>query len=151
MIDFILGKFTEITSNCLEKNAKEYGTQKSKMQLVFKLGNDGEVEYLIYKDYQFIKKVTFLQVLGVKLDFKGYSLFVPNFIKGALERFSGEFEIDRDKVKTMLYFGNIKVFDEITRDEMDKEGLIIWLTNDNQYVKQVELESLFDSEDMIEE
>ena len=51
----------------------------------------------------------------------------------------------------MLYFGNIKEFDEITRDEMDKEGLIIWLTNDNQYVKQIELESLFDSEDMIEE
>ena len=137
MIDFILEKFTEITSKCLEKKAKEFETKKINMQLVFKLNTDNEVEYLIYKDYQPKKVVTFLEVLGVKLDFKGYSLFVPNFIKGALNRFCEEETIDKDKVRVVLNFNN-------------NDELLIFLYNNNQFVKQVELESLFDGEDMIE-
>ena len=138
MIDFILEKFTEITSKCLERNAKEYGSQKTKMQLVFKLGSDDEVEYLIYKDYQPIKVVSFLQVLGVKLDFKGYSLFVPKFIKGALNRFCEEDKISKANVRVVLSFD-------------DKNKLVMWLYDSNKYIKVVELESLFDSADMITE
>jgi len=137
MIDFILEKFTEITSKCLEKKAKEYETKKTNMQLVFKLNTEDEVEYLIYKDYQPKKVVSFLEVLGVKLDFKGYSLFVPNFIKGALNRFCEEESIEKDKVRVVMNFNN-------------NNDLLIFLYNNNQFVKQVELESLFDGEDMIE-
>jgi hypothetical protein len=137
MIDFILEKFTEIASNCLERNAKEFNAKKEDMQLVFKLSQDKEeVEYLICKEYKTQKVITFLQVLGVKLDFKGYSLFVPKFIKGALERFCKEDSIDADKVKVLLNFNTNK-------------ELIIWVYNGNQYVKQIELESLFDGEDML--
>ena len=138
MVDFILEKFTEISSKCLERNAKECKTQKKNMQLVFKLGADGETEYLIYKDYQPFKVVSFLQVLGVKLDFKGYSLFVPKFIKGALERFCEECDIEKDKARVVLNFN-------------EKDELLMWLYNSNQYVKQVELESLFDSKDILEQ
>jgi hypothetical protein len=137
MIDFILEKFTEITSNCLEKRAKEYETKKINMQLVFKLNKDEEVEYLIYKDYQPKKNISFLEVLGVKLDFKGYSLFVPKFIKGALGRFCEEFDIDKEKVRVLLNFNA-------------NNELLIFLYNNNEFVKQVELESLFDGEDMID-
>jgi hypothetical protein len=138
MIDFILEKFTDITSKCLERNAKEHGSQKTKMQLVFKLGSDEEVEYLIYKEYKPIKVVTFLQVLGVKLDFKGYSLFVPKFIKGALNRFCEEDKISKENVRVVLSFD-------------DKNKLVMWLYDSNKYIKVVELESLFDSADMITE
>ena len=137
MIDFITEKFTEIVSKCLEKNAKDYVTKKTNMQLVFKLNGEGEAEYLIYKDYQPQKVVSFLEVLGVKLDFRGYSLFVPNFIKGALNRFCEEDAIDKDKVRVVLNFNN-------------NNELLIFVYNNNQFVKQVELESLFDGEDMIE-
>lgn len=138
MIDFILEKFTDITSKCLDKKAKEYEANKINMQLVFKLNKDEDAEYLIYKDYQPKKNISFLEVLGVKLDFKGYSLFVPKFIKGALVRFCEEFDIDKDKVRVLLNFN-------------DNNDLLLFLYNSNEFVKQVELESLFDGEDMIEQ
>jgi hypothetical protein len=138
MIDFISEKFTEISSKCLERNAKEYNAKKINMQLVFKLNKESEAEYLIYKDYQPQKNISFMEVLGVKLDFKGYSLFVPKFIKGALERFCEEENIDKDKVRVVLNFNA-------------DNDLLLFLYNNNEFVKQVELESLFDGKDMIEE
>ena len=138
MIDYILEKFTDIASKCLERNAKENGCEKRDMQLVFKLGSSGEAEYLIYKHYQPIKVLSFLEVLGVKLDFKGYSLFVPNFIKGALNRFCEEHKIEKDKVRILLSF-----------DKNNK--IVLWLYSSNQYVKQFELEELFDSQDILQE
>lgn len=138
MIDFISEKFTEISSKCLDRYSKEYNAKKINMQLVFKLNKDSDAEYLIYKDYQPQKNISFMEVLGVKLDFKGYSLFVPKFIKGSLERFCEEYNIDKDKVRVVLNFN------------ADNE-LLLFLYNSNEFVKQVELESLFDGKDMIEE
>jgi hypothetical protein len=138
MVDFILEKFTEIASKCLEKNAKENKTEKKNMQLVFKLGADGETEYVIYKDFAPLKSVTFLQVLGVKLDFKGYSIFVPKFIKGALERFCEEFDMAKEDARVVLNFH-------------DNESMVMWLYNASTYIKQVELESLFDNQDILEQ
>ena len=138
MIDFITEKFTDITSKCLEKNAKENNTTKQKMQLVFKSGSDGEVEYLIYKEFQPMKVVTFLEVLGVKLDFKGYSIFVPKFIRGALDRFCKEENILEQNVRVVLSFN-------------DTNDLIMWLYDSNKYIKAITLDSLFDGDDLMEE
>lgn len=138
MIDFITEKFTDITSKCLDRNAKDNNTTKQKMQLVFKLGDVEEVEYLIYKEYQPLKVVSFLDVLGVKLDFKGYSLFVPKFIKGALDRFCKEHDISRQNVRVVLSFN-------------DKNDLIMWLYDSNKYIKAITLESLFDGDDLMME
>jgi hypothetical protein len=137
MIDYILEKFTDITSKCLDRNAKEYQSEKTKMQLIFKLGENGDAEYIIYKEYQPKKVLTFLEVLGVRLDFKGYSLFVPKFIKGALERYCESDDIPKDAIRIMLAFAE------------DKK-MFLWLYNGNQYIKQVELETMFDSQDMID-
>jgi hypothetical protein len=136
MIDYILEKFTDITSKCLEREAKKCSTEKKNMQLVFKLGADENAEYVIYKDYNPICNITFLQVLGVKLDFKGYSLFVPTFIKGALNRFCESHNIEKDKVRVILTFN-------------EKNEMILWLYNNTQYVTQVVLEDMFDSQDML--
>jgi hypothetical protein len=137
MLDFITEKFTDIVSKCLERNAKELNTQKKNVQLVFKLGQDGEAEYLLTKDYTNVKVLDFMEVLGVRIDFKGYSFFVPNFIKGALNRFCESDNIEASKVSVVTYFN-------------DKE-MVMWLYNGNQYVKQVELESLFNTEDILSE
>jgi hypothetical protein len=135
MIDYILEKFTEIASKCLERNAKENATIKKNMQLVFKL-NGEEVEYLIYKEYKPLKAISFLQVLGVKLDFKGYSLFVPKFIHGALNRYSTEMDIQKSNVRVVLNFNN-------------SDELLIFVYDNNEFKKQVQLEDLFDSQDMM--
>ena len=118
-------------------NAKENGTKKRNMQLVFKLGSNSEAEYLIYKDYQPLKVVSFLEVLGVRFDMRGYSLFVPKFIKGALERFCEEDTIDRANVRVLLSFNE--------NDEM-----LMWLYDNTEFKKQVELDSLFSTDDILE-
>ena len=142
MIEYISEKFSGITIKCLERNAKEFAVDKKEVQLIFKLRSetndfDEEVSYIIAKRYEPQKVLSFIQVLGVKLDFKGYSLFVPKFIKGALTRFCVEHEIENDKVAVLL-------------SSSDKNELIMWLYNGNKAIKQVTLESLFDTEDILE-
>ena len=138
MLDVILEKFSDITKKCLDKHSKEFGVEKQDVQLVFKLDASDDVQYLMNKNFKTEKVLTFLQVLGVKLDFKGYSLFVPKFIKGALERLSKENSIDLDKVFVLLRYNK-------------KEQLVLWLYNYITPVKQIELTSLFDSSDLMEE
>ena len=139
MIEMIKEKFSEISSKCTKKYAKENGVNQKEMQLVFKLSSDGEeAEYLIYKTYRPLKELTFLEVLCVPIDLKGYSLFVPNFIKGALIRFSEENDIDKKNVRVMI------VFDE-------KGQLFMFLYDGSKFIKQVELESLFDVRDLVTE
>lgn len=138
MIDFIQSKFNEIASKCIERNAKEYNTNKKDIQLVFKLGSDGETEYLIFKEYKPMKVLSFMEVLGVKIDFKGYSLFVPNFIKGSLNKFCVEESIPTNDVKVLLMLN-------------DNNQLNMFLYNGNTYIKRVELESLFDSESILKQ
>ena len=77
-----------------------------------------------------------MEVLGVKLDFKGYSLFVPNFINGALNRFCDEATITTENVRVVLSFD-------------EKDNMTMWLYNASTYVKQVTLESLFDTKDIL--
>jgi hypothetical protein len=138
MIDFILEKFTDITSKCLERNAKDLGVPKHNLQLVFKLGEDGEAEYLIYNDFKPHKPLSFMEVLGVKIDFKGYSLFVPNFIKGALNRFCESDNITIQNVRVVLWFNN-------------SNDMEMYLYDGGKYIKHIELEDLFNTEDILQE
>jgi hypothetical protein len=135
MIDIILEKFTEISKKCLDKQSKELGVDKKNVQLIFKLNLKDEVEYLITENCKPKKVLTFLEVLGVRIDFKGYSLFVPKFIHGALHRFCKE-GIQPDKVSVMLFCGN-------------SDKLIMWVYNGSTPVKQITLQSLFNEEDVI--
>lgn len=135
MLDIIEEKFTEIVSNCLEKNAKKENVSKKDMQLVFKLNGSGDAEYVLYKNYQPIKVLTFLNVLGVMIDIRGYSLFVPQFISGALVRFCEENEIENNNVRVVTSFQNDK--------------FVLWLYNHNVFIKEVAIESLFNAEDMM--
>lgn len=137
MIEFISEKFSSIVIKCLERNAKEFKVDKKDVQLIFKLGSNDEADYLITKQYEPKKVVSFLEILGVKLDFKGYSLFVPKFIKGALTRFCDEHKIEKSKVGVLVICN-------------DKDELIMWLYNGNKAIKQVTLDSLFDTEDILE-
>jgi len=138
MLDFITENFTKITSKCLDRYAKECNTSKKNVQLIFKLGTDDEPEYLIYKEYKPYKVLTFLEVLGVKLDFKGYSLFVPKFIRGALNRFCDEHSIEKSKVKVVLFFN-------------PDSKMNMWLYNNSECIKSVELIELFDTTDILNE
>jgi hypothetical protein len=137
MIGAIKEKFTEIVTKCTTRYANEEATMREKIQLVFKLGND-EAEYLIYKDYAPLKKITFMQVLGKKIDIMGYSLYVPKFIKGALEKFCGEYDIHKINVRVVIVI-------------QENEDLFMYLYNGSKFIKALELESLFDPQSIVME
>jgi hypothetical protein len=150
MLGYIVEKFTDITLKCLKKNAEEFGVDADKVQLLFKLTETDEVKYLMAKENKPLKYLTFLEVLGVRFDLKGYSLYVPKFISGALLRFCDEHKIEKNMVLIMLkknpMFGL-----ENEDGEKDNQQLIIRLYNGSKYVMPVELINLFDSEDIISE
>ena len=135
MVEMILGKFTDITLKCLERNAEALSVEKKDVRLVFRLNAEGEVEYWITKFYKPQKKLSFLEVLGVKLDFKGYSLFVPKFIQGALNRFCVEDNIERKNVYVVL--SNVD------------DNLVMKLQDERKEVRKINLKSLFNADDMV--
>jgi hypothetical protein len=137
MLDIIKDKFTNIATKCATRYAKEEGTMREKIQLVFKLSGDGsEVEYVLYKDYKPLKKITFMQVLGVKIDLMGYSLYVPKFIRGSLVRFCETYTIEPKNVRVMLSI-------------QENEDVFMYLYNGGEFLREVELESLFNPEDAV--
>jgi hypothetical protein len=139
MIGMIKDKFSDIATKCTTRYAKEEATMRDKIQLVFKLSDDGsEAEYVIYKDYKPLKKITFNQVLGVKIDMMGYGLYVPKFIRGSLVRYCETFDIAKKDVRVVLSI-------------QENEDLFMYLYNGGNFIREVELESLFNPEDMVVE
>lgn len=139
MIGMIKEKFSDIATKCTTRYAKEEATMRDKIQLVFKLSDDGsEAEYVIYKDYKPLKKITFNQVLGVKIDMMGYGLYVPKFIRGSLVRYCETFDITKKDVRVVLSI-------------QENEDLFMYLYNGGKFIREVELESLFNPEDMVVE
>jgi hypothetical protein len=137
MIGMIKEKFSEIATKCTTRYAKEEATMREKIQLVFKLSESGsEAEYLIYKDYKPLKKITFIQVLGVKIDMMGYSLYVPKFIRGSLVRFCETFDIEKKDIRVVLSI-------------QENEDVFMYLYNGGKFIREVELESLFNPEDVV--
>jgi hypothetical protein len=135
MVDFINDQFTSIVRKCLEKNAKELKVPTQNLSLVFKLDNDGEVEYRIYRDYRFEKVLTFMEVLGVKIDLKGYSLFVPKFIQGSLHRIAQQDGIQKSDINIIVFFADVK-------------DMKMMVYNKTAFAKYITMESLFDTEDI---
>ena len=82
-----------------------------------------------------MKVLTFMEVLGVRIDIKGYSLFVPKFIRGALNRFSDEKAIPKTDATVICMF-----------DTNDKMKLMLY--NKETFVDFVEFDSLFDGKDI---
>ena len=138
MVEFISDKFNEIVKKCLENNAVNFKVDKTEVQLILKFDSDDELQYLISKMYKAQKSISFKEVLGVKLDLKGYSLFVPKFIKGALNRFSEEYKIETSNISVMIFMGN-------------NNNLNLWLYDDVSPIKEIKLASLFDTDDMTTE
>jgi hypothetical protein len=138
MVEVISDKFNEIVKKCLEKNAINFNVDKTEVQLILKYNPDNELQYLISKMYKAQKSISFKEVLGVRMDLKGYSLYVPKFIKGALNRFSEEYKIETSRISVMIF--------------MDSDNnMKLWLYDGINPKKDIKLESLFDAEDITTE
>ena len=79
-----------------------------------------------------------MEVLGVKIDFLGYSRLAPPFILKALVRFAQTKGIDIDKVMVMCV---------PTRNEKNKPDVLLALYNGMDYVETLTFQDLLSEED----
>jgi hypothetical protein len=127
MIEFISAEFTKICKKAIEKFSDDLQTPKEDVAITFNLKN-GEVYYNLLKDFKVHKEVTFMEILGVRIDFKGYSMLVPPFIQKSLLGFCEEFKIEESKVNVMAL--------------LVQENICLVLFNDTEQIKQIRLDDL---------
>jgi len=137
MIDFIQSETKKMMYKCCERYARENGLNVEGVQLILGLDENGNT-YTICEDY--VRKVNYdiMQVLGVKIDFLGYSKLAPPFILKSLVRFSEKHKISLDKVLVMCV---------PTKNEKGKNDILLFVYNDNQYVETINFDDLFREED----
>ncbi len=126
MMEIIVDKFNEIIYKACERYGKEEGLDRNKMQVLFSLDDEGEVKYSLLKEYRPFKEVTFNQILNVKIDFRGYSMIVPPFIKDTINKYS-------EKLTTSAQ--NLFVMCVIKREN----EIALFLYNDKKPVEEIVL------------
>jgi hypothetical protein len=124
MMEIIVDKFNEIIYKACERYSKEEGLDGNKMQVLFSLDDEGEVKYSLLKEYRPFKEVTFNQILNVKIDFRGYSMIVPPFIKDTINKYS-------EKLTTSAQ--NLFVMCVIKREN----EIALFLYNDKKPVEEI--------------
>jgi hypothetical protein len=138
MIDFIQSKTKKIMYDCIKRYAVESGKDIEEIQLVLGLNESGNT-YTICDKYQKVREYDFLQVLGVKIDFLGYSQIAPPFILKSLIRFSEKYNFPLENSKVMCI---------PTIDEKNKPDVLLFVYNENEYVDTITFKELFREEDI---
>jgi hypothetical protein len=127
MVDFIIEKFNEIVSKACTRYGQEQGVDATKIQVLFRLGADAEVEYYILKEYVELQKVTFNNILNVRIDFKGYSMIVPPFIQKVLVKYSEELKVEPNKMSVICI-------------SQPNNQVVLCLYSEKTFVKRVNIE-----------
>jgi len=131
MIEFILEETAEIFNKAIKNYAKKNKLEDLDVSILLTLSEHGDrdVEYVMCESYVPVKKVGILDVLGVKIDFKMYSQFVPPQIKKILEGF--EEELGSKDIEVGVYL-----------DPEDEDEIKYFLFKEGQKVREFELASV---------
>lgn len=138
MIDFIQSETKKIMYKCCERYSKKKGIVIDDVQLVLGLNEEGNT-YTMCENYAPVESFDIMQVLGVRIDFLGYSNIAPPFILKSLVRFMEQYEISPDKIKIMCV---------PDKDERGKNDIALFIYNGNEYVETITFSELFREEDM---
>jgi hypothetical protein len=137
MIDFIQKETKEIMYKCCERYAKQKVRGVQSVQLILGLDEKGNT-YTMCEDYVRKENYDILQVLGVPVDFLGYSQLAPPFILKSLVRFSEEYNMPLEKTLVMCV---------PTKNEKGKNDILLFVYKGNEYVKTINFDDLFREED----
>ena len=137
MIDFIQSETKKVMYKCCERHAKKYQKNVDEVQLILGLDENGNT-YTVCENYEPKEHLSILEVLGVRIDFLGYSHLAPPFILKSLVRFSEKYSIDLDKVKVMCI---------PSINEKGKPDVLLFVYNDSAYVETISFAELFREED----
>ncbi len=139
MQDFITNETKKIFSKAIKRYAKNDGIEEENVSILLHLFDEGELDengelerkvgYKICHNYTPVKSVSIMEILGVKIDLKMYSVLVPPQIKNILESF--ETETGSKDVEVGVYL-----------DRNDSDEVNYFLFNSGQLVKKFELEQV---------
>ena len=140
MIDLIQNETKKIMYRCCERYANENKVDLNDVQLILGLNVESEEPntYKICEKYVPKKELSIMGVLGVKIDFLGYSRLAPPFILKALVRFAQTKNIALEKVMVMCV---------PTKNEKNKPDVLLALYNGMEYVETLSFQDLFSEED----
>ena len=137
MIDFIQSETKKIMYNCMKRYAEREKKNISDVQLVVGLDENGNT-YTLCEGYQPKQNLDILGVLGVRIDFLGYSRLAPPFILKSLVRFSETYKFPLENSKVMCL---------PTTNEKNKPDVLLFVYNDGAYVDTITFADLFREED----
>jgi hypothetical protein len=137
MIDFIQSETKKIMYNCIKRHAEREKKEISSVQLVLGLDENGNT-YTVCEEYKPQKELDILEVLGVKIDFLGYSRLAPPFILKSLVRFSTQFDFRVENSKVMCI---------ASENDKGKPDVLLFVYNKNAYVETITFADLFREED----
>ena len=137
MIDFIQSETKKIMYNCIKKYAENEKKDISDVQLVLGLDENGNT-YTLCEQYQPKIQLDILGVLGVRIDFLGYSRLAPPFILKSLVRFSEGYNYPLENSKVMCI---------PTTNEKGKPDVLLFVYNNNAFVDTITFADLFREED----
>lgn len=137
MIDFIQSETKKIMYNCMKRYAERAGKDISTVQLVLGIDENGNT-YTVCENYAPKEVLDIMGVLGVRIDFLGYSRLAPPFILKSLVRFSE---------KHGYPIGNSKVMCIPSVNEKNKPDVLLFVYNGNNYVETITFSELFREED----
>jgi len=137
MIELIQNETKKIMFKCCKNYAAQKKMEVDKVQLVLGLNEEGNT-YTLCEDYVPKENYDIMQVLGVRIDFLGYSKIAPPFIAKSLIRFSGKYNTD---------LSNTKVLCLPTKNEKGKDDMLLFVYEKNDYLETISFHDLFREED----
>jgi hypothetical protein len=134
MEGFIISETNKIFSKAILRFSKKESQDPLQASILLCLSNDEErnVVYKICFEHQVVRECSIMDILGVSIDFKGYSMLVPPQIKKILENFSQE--LNSTNVEVMVYLGR-----EDGNDDEDENEVIYFLYDAKRKVKRFKL------------
>lgn len=129
MQEFIVSETNKIFNKAIKRFAKKDKIEQNNVSILLNLvgsEEDRSVQYRVCHEYQPVKSVTIMEVLGVLIDLKGYSMLVPPQIKRILQ----DFELENNSK-------DIEVGVFLNPEEDDE--ILYFLFNNGQLVKKFEL------------
>lgn len=126
MEEFIINETKKIFAKAIKRFAKKDGIEQENVSILLYLkdGDEGkEVGYKICHNHLPQRESRIMEILGVLIDIKGYSMLVPPQIKKIIENF--EIELGTADVEVCVYL-----------DREDDDEVRYFLYNNGAFVKE---------------
>jgi len=132
MQEFIVGETTKIFNKAIKRFSKTDKIESEEVSILLYLKEEEgerEVGYKICHHHQPVRETKIMEILGVKIDLKMYSIIVPPQIKKILENF--ETELSSKEVEVCVY---------LSREEENE--IRFFLYNHGTFLSEFKLEDV---------